>query len=134
MRQSTIARLLGRQLLTGFPSAQIVWPNDIAGLPDKPFIAFQIVRVGTESRTLARGQEVRIGFAMITIVQAVDVFATAAEDMADQVGALFPFGLRLVDAQGTITITRPPEVMTAFRDGPDYRVPVRVAFEANSTV
>jgi hypothetical protein len=62
------------------------------------------------------------------VVSETDAWANDALNIAEEVAAVFPYGQRL--ANGQITIKKPPQIEQAFRDGPDWRTPVRVDYEA----
>jgi hypothetical protein len=89
------------------------------------------VRVNRRDATIVGTDPISLGFAQVTIVAEVDKFSTSAVRLADDVAARFPMGLRLnVSGGGVIVIIQPPSVLQGFRDGPDWRVPVRIEYEA----
>jgi hypothetical protein len=154
MKEADIANVLGKRLANNFtlivseggealedPSAQafwaiqnmnipIAWENKDADYP-RPYIRFEVVRVNRRELNIAPGNPVSRGYAVLTIVADVDTFATPANALADQVAERFPFGLRLaIPEGGTLVVISPASVLQGFRDGPDWRVPVRVDYEA----
>jgi len=47
--------------------------------------------------------------------------------------ARYPMGLRLnVSGGGVVVIIHPPSVLQGFKDGSDWRVPVRAEYEASA--
>ena len=53
--------------------------------------------------------------------------------IAGSVAARYPMGLRLnVSVGGVVVIIHPPSVLQGFKDGSDWRVPVRAEYEASA--
>ena len=127
-----IERAMGQRLaaMTGVPA--IAWPNDDAD-PARPFLKFQHVPVSRTDATLDGVGETARGYVTITVVAARDKFATAANTLAGSVMAQFEYGLRLSMAAGQITINKPPEALAGYRDGADWRVPVRINYVAEES-
>ena len=117
------------QRLAAMGGATIVWPNQDAN-PARPFILFQHVPVLRTDRTLDGVGETATGYVTATVVAERDGFATAANTLAGQVMAQFPYGLALAMGVGAITINKPPEVLPGYPDGPDWRTPVRISYVA----
>jgi len=130
MNEADIASAIGQRLADAPAIAPIVWENKDAN-PPRPYLRFELVRVDRRSLTIAAGNPVSRGYAVITVVTAVDQFSRPAEVLADLVAARFPFGLRLsITGGGTLVVISPASVLQGFRDGPDWRLPVRVDYEA----
>lgn len=127
--EADISQALGQRLaaMSGVPD--IAWENH-DHVPLRPFLDVQIVRVSTSDDTLDISGTLHTGFMQITIVENVDRWATSAERLADSISAQFPKGLHLPVTNGEITIKRPAFVGQGFRDGPDWRLPVRIDYEA----
>lgn len=124
-----IENALGQQLAAMSGAPTIVWPNQDAN-PARPFILFQHVPVTRTDATLDGVGETARGYVLATVVAARDGFATAANTLAAQIMAQFPYGLRLAMTVGEITISKPPEALAGYRDGPDWRVPTRIDYVA----
>jgi len=126
-----IEKALGQRLVGMANVPMIVWPNQDAN-PARPFLLFQHVPVTRIDATLDGAGEMARGYALITVVtdRNVDTFATPANTLAGQIMAQFEYGLRLTMATGQITINKPPEALAGYRDGPDWRAPVRVDYVA----
>lgn len=126
-----IEKALGQRLAAMPNVPTIVWPNQDAN-PPRPFLLFQHVPVTRADATLDGAGETARGYALVTVVtdRNVDTFATPANALAGSVMAQFAYGLRLSMAAGEITINKPPEALAGYRDGPDWRAPVRVDYVA----
>jgi hypothetical protein len=130
MNEADIANAIGQRLAASPLIGTIVFENKDA-TPARPYLQFEIVRVNRRDPTINATAPISRGFALVTIVAEVDKFATSATQIADTVSARFPKGLRLnVSGGGVVVIIEPPSVLQGFRDGPDWRVPVRIEYEA----
>lgn len=130
MNEASIANALGQRLAAAPSLGTIVFENKDA-TPARPYLQFEVVRVNRRDETIDGTAPISLGFVLVTIVSDVDKFATGATQIADSVAARFPKGLRLnVSGGGVIVIIQPPSVLQGFRDGPDWRVPVRIEYEA----
>lgn len=126
---AAIETALGQRLATMPGAPPIVWPNKAAD-PARPYVVFDHVPVDAEDRTIAGGATEQLGYVVITVVAPIDRFATEAATLADQIAARFSFALRLTAGSGQVVITKPPAVLRPFRDGDDWRQPVRVDYRA----
>lgn len=129
MNEVDIANALGQRLAASPSLGTIVWENKDAS-PARPYLNFEIVRVARRGQALASDVPISRGYVMVTVVADVDEFATSATQLADSVAARFEYGLRLSITGGTVVIISPPTILQGFRDGPDWRVPVRIDYEA----
>lgn len=129
MTEEDISDALGQALVAGMPQYTVVVENRDS-VPAKPYIAFEIVRVSTTDDTLRGGFKISRGFMQATVVAEAGEFANPSLRIADLIAAGFPYGTRLTIPDGTVLITKPPAVGQGFRDGPDWRTPVRVDYEA----
>jgi hypothetical protein len=130
MNEADIANALGQRLAAAPSLGTIVFENKDA-TPARPYLQFEVVRVNRRDPTINSTAPISRGFALVTIVADVDRFATSATKLADDVSARFPMGLRLnVSGGGVIVIIQPPSVLQGFRDASDWRVPVRIEYEA----
>jgi len=132
MTEADISAALGKHLaaLGGVPA--IVWENkDKPDSVKRPYVQVQMVRVSRRSLDLAGGAGVTSrGYMQVTVVSDLDQFATAAETIADSIAAHFRKGVKLSENGGTVTVTDAPNILTSFRDGPDWRTPVQVDYWA----
>lgn len=129
MTEEDIANVLGQRLVYAMPEHTVLFENR-DGLPARPYIAFEIVRVSTTDDTLRGGHKISRGFIQATVVTEAGSFANEGLHIADHIAEGFPYGDRLDIPGGTILIRKTPEVGQGFRDGPDWRTPVRVDYEA----
>ena len=129
MTEDDISNILGQTLVDALPGWTVVFENRDT-LPKRPYVTSEIVRVSTTDNTLAGGFNISRGYLQATVVIEAGGFATEGLHIADHVAKGFPYGLRLTIPDGTVLITKPPAVGQGFRDGPDWRTPVRVDYEA----
>jgi hypothetical protein len=130
MNEVAIANAIGQHLAAAPSLGTIVFENKDA-TPTRPYLQFEIVRVNRRDPTINATAPISRGFAQVTIVAEVDKFSTIATGIADNVAARFPMGLRInVSGGGVVVIIQPPSILQGFRDGPDWRVPVRIEYEA----
>ena len=132
MKEADIANALAQRLAELPSLGVIVWENKDATTP-RPYLEFEVVRVDRRELTLSKGAAVSRGYVLVTIVDDVDKFSTSATTKADEVAARFPFGDRIdISGGGKIVVISPPSVLQGFREGPDWRVPVRIDYEASA--
>lgn len=129
MTEEDISNALCQALIYGLPGRTIILENR-NGIPQKPYIAAEIVRVSTTDDTLAGGFKISRGFMQATVVIEAGNLANEALHLADHIAAVFPYGRRISIPDGVILINKPPAVGQGFRDGPDWRLPVRIDYEA----
>ena len=127
MTEAEISDALCRRLVDALPLRRIVLENRDS-IPARPYIVVEVVRVSKTDATLDGTGPTHRGFVQATVVSETDAWANDALNIAEEVAAVFPYGQRL--ANGQITIKKPPQIEQAFRDGPDWRTPVRVDYEA----
>jgi hypothetical protein len=129
---TAIANVLGQRLQTLVPELAIAWPNkDLPAGTTHPYLVFDHVPVSRTDDTLSGGVPISRGFLMVTVMSEIGTFASTATDTAEDVAALYPYALRFAVTGGTITITNPPEVMQGYPDGPHWRTPVKINYEAS---
>lgn len=113
--------------------APVVSP-DLRLSPTRPCLVLDLVPVRTFMPGVsATGQTIRTGFAMVSVITAADDAGRLAWALAQQIGDLFPAGLRLnLGYDGTLTVTTPVHITQGFRDDSDWRTPCRVDWMAIS--
>lgn len=132
MNFAQIETALGLHLRAMPGGLPIAWANDDREHP-RPFLMAQRVPVERIDDTLAGDGAREEGFLMVTVVTGKDQFTTQANEIAAQIMAWFPKGLRLtVPLAGRVLIDSPPTALTGFNDGPDWRQPVRVTYQTES--
>ncbi len=129
MTEEDIANALGQRLVAALPLYEVVFEGR-DGLPNRPYVAAEVVRVKTFDDTLAGGFRHSVGFFQATAVIEAGIFASPALHIAEQIAEGFPYGTRITIPGGVITIKQPPAIQQGIRDGMDYRVPVRIDYEA----
>lgn len=129
MTDAEIANLLKARLGQN-TTLPVAWPNDKAPAA-KPYLAVSIKRVSTTDATLDGTGKMQRGRMLITVVVDEGMAEDTANTKADEISALFPYGLRLTGTTGTITIVKPPHVSDGFPMGPSWRVPVIIDFTAS---
>lgn len=129
MTEAEISDALCRRLVEALPSRTIVLENRDS-IPARPYVVVEVVRISKTDATLNGVQPIHRGFLQATVVSDTDAFANDALAVAEEVAAVFPYTERFAAGSGQITIWKPPQVEQAFRDGPDWRTPVRVDYEA----
>lgn len=129
MTEEDISDALGQQLVAALPSTTVVLENRDS-LPARPYVAAEIVRVSTTDDTLRGGSKISRGYMQATVVTEAGIFANPALQIAEEIVVAFPYGDRIAIPSGVILITKPPAIGQGFRDGPDWRVPVRIDYEA----
>lgn len=132
MTEQDIADALGQRLVYVLPQWTVVFENRDT-IPAKPYVAAEIVRVTTTDDTLRGGFKISRGFLQATVVTEAGGFDREALRIADCLAARILYGTRVDIADGTILITKPPAIGQGFRDGPDWRLPVRIDYEAEET-
>lgn len=123
-----IETAFGQRLASAPAIAPIVWPNR-ASAPGKPYLAVQHVPTSTDSNAISgTGGEVERGYFVVTIVTASNEFSTLANTTAQAVKARFPMGLTLTAGGRVMRFWRPAQMLPAFPDGSDWRLPVRLNY------
>lgn len=116
------------QYLAGMVGAPtIAWPNKDAN-PTRPFLTIDHMPGSRDDPTLDGTGETVTGQIHISAVVQENQFTTLANALADKVMSRFAYKTRITFADGVILVTKPPEALPGYKDGPDYRVPVRVDY------
>lgn len=100
-------------------------------VPERPYITLQIVRLQPNVVMLEEHDGVLPQYLQVLVVTETGKFATRGLNIAAQVKALYPFGLRLPVGSGghELTVNSIPFIETGFRDGFDWRIPIRIDYE-----
>ena len=120
--------------LAGGAVASEAWPNVDADSSVRPRIETTFAGVSQTGGTL-KGNEVHYEdgtFMAMAVVDKGDGEA-AGLDLADDVAALFPEGLRLTITGGTVTIMARPDIRAGYPTETDYRIPVAIRYRARNT-
>lgn len=131
MSQEAVENALKKHLFDAALGYPIAWPNQ--RLPDKGFpylivdnIRGDNVRLGLE----ADGLHTYNGIFQVSILIAQYKSTKTSNQIADQIKATFPAGLRIDLVQGSVKILRNPVTEAGFPDDAAWRVPVSIYYIA----
>lgn len=121
---------LGKHLdgMANKPAGGIAWQNRDVN-PARPFFAADHVPGPRTDPTLDGKGETVTGQFMVTVVIERNKFTKSANVLADKVMQRFQYMTLISLTTGGILVVKPPEVLPGFRDGPDWRLPVRIDYE-----
>ncbi len=123
-----IETALGQHLANAVTDYPIAWQNQDID-PPRPFIDFQHVPVSTSDRTWSGGDEINLGTVILTVITKRDKFTKQALQIAGEIKQAFPYTTRILTGNGLIIINKPPELQQPFRDGSDWRQPVKIDYQ-----
>lgn len=109
----------------------IAWENRNFTPDEDPYLVVEVVRVSKVDDTLNGEGSIHRGFLQVTVVGLLDKWAHPNERQADLIVAQFPKGLKLTISGGQITINKPSFVGQGYRDAADWRLPVKINYEAS---
>lgn len=127
--ETAIEIALRNEIDSGGFTWPIAWPNHTVS-NNKPYILFEIVRVGRRDDTLAGEMTISRGQIIGTPVTKVGVASDIGNQKADEIAALFPMGRRITVNGGEILIIKPPDIREGFRQDAEWRTPVIIDYEA----
>ena len=133
MNRDAINSALKAQLHSGALSAPEHWPNvrEVAGLPSRPYLAVSFGAQGRQNFDMA-GSPLEEGLMNVTVVTELGIGDAPANTLANAISDLFPAALRLTTPDAEITIMRPADIQSGFRDGVDWRLPILIYYRAVS--
>lgn len=133
MLEDDISKALREHLetMTGIPS-QIVYENKDPGELERPRLVLQMVRTGKDEDTLdGEGKPTHFGYLQVTIVNEIDSHSFPSEALGDAIAAHFPRAKKLAGASGgSVKVEKVTPGPVGFRDGPDWRYPVKIFYRA----
>lgn len=125
--------------LSTLPSIPKAWPNDDFRLPPVPtdaagraswaYIACTIVRAGTSDDTLDNTSTIVTGRMIASVVTLKGTGEARADQVAEQIAALFPMGQEVGSGGNVAQVMQPPHIREGITDGAYWRVPVSIPFE-----
>lgn len=118
---------LGQHLAGMTDVPPIAWPNKDAN-PPRPFLAVDHFPGPREDPTLDGTGETVSGQMHVSVVVLENQFTTPPNAIVDKVMTRFAYGTRIVFDDGVLLITKPPEALPRYKDGPDFRAPVRIDY------
>ncbi|PHR93490.1 MAG: hypothetical protein COA78_32835 [Blastopirellula sp.] len=132
MKEADISKALRERLEAKAGLPPIVYENKDSGAVVRPRLVLTMVRGSRVDPTLTGGGTTRhTGFMQVSIVSELDQHAFPSENLADDIADHFPRGLKLAgESGGTVTISG-AEIGIAYRDGPDWRLPVKIDYLAS---
>ena len=129
MNQQDIESVLNSRLVALNLGLPVAFENvDYSG--DKPYISTQIVVISTRNTDVTATKEVTRGKYSLTLVSQTGSGRLLNNTTGESIKTGFPAGLTLIAASGKLIVMKPPEIREGFRDGPDWRVPVIVDYNA----
>lgn len=128
MTDAEIQNLIEDRLQSSLVDSQIVPPNSDS-FPSKPYLVVELVPLSRINRSLSGGIEETEGFVQVTVVTETNEPVQMSMNIGQQVADLFPYGLKL----DRFLVNKPSMVEKGYRDGPDWRTPVRINYEAYSS-
>jgi hypothetical protein len=125
--EAEISNALCGRIVDNLPDHRVIWENRDS-IPARPYIVLEIVRLPPRDRTVEGTRRERRGYLQATVVSELDEFAGPGLAIAAEIEVLFPKGQIAVSGEA-ITILNPPHIGQGYRDGPDWRTPVRIDYE-----
>lgn len=107
-----------------------VYPNQSAEFI-KPYGVVEVVRIARRDATMEGVNTISQGRVIVTVVSEIGRSTNASNAYADQIGALFPMGLRIPLTGGVIVVTKPADIREGFRESEDWRTPIIIDYEAS---
>lgn len=128
MTEEEIYVLVTNRVATNVPAMPVVKENQDS-LPMKPYLTVDIIPTSRANRALSGGVDRSRGFVQITLVSETNEDQAQVLALAETIAAVFPHRLRLGDE---LLFTNPPMIEDSYRDGPDWRTPIRYDYQTNS--
>ena len=121
---------LSRHLFENITGGLTVVLENSDKIPDRPYLFCEITPVSSTDETLDGTGATDDGFFVVTVVSESGQFLNPGLEIAKEVRALFTYGRRFPLTKAEMTIMKPPDIEKGFRDGFDWRIPVRVTYQA----
>ncbi len=130
MTETEIMERLERAVVELLPTRRVLLANDDR-TPQKPYLIVEISPTSRVNETIDCTPEALVssGRMIVTVVSVAGEFAKPGRVIADEIIAAFPKGLRLGLSSGSVLIKKPADILGGYRDGPDWRTPVRIDYE-----
>ncbi len=127
MTEQEIYEALSARLVDNAPPMKLVPPNQ-DDVPVKPYLTLDVVPTRRENKSLNGGIEMAMGFCQITLVSETNEDESQVLAMAQQIAGAFPHRLRVTPE---LLLVDPPMIQNGYRDGPDWRTPIRINYLAH---
>lgn len=130
MTETDIAEALERFIVEGLPERTIVLENRDS-IPERPYLTLEVAPTSRTNPTVDAEPRAMIsrGKIYIGVVTEAGQFAKPGRQIADEVDALLPYGLRISLTGGSLLIRKPVDILQGYRDGADWRTPVVADYE-----
>lgn len=131
MSQTGLEIALKKHLNDAALGYDVAWPNQYLNDTDEPFLVIQMLR-GDVIRLGTNGADAHFytGIFQVTVMTQFGKSTRIANEISDQVVALFPAGLRIGLTSGYCDIVRNPVVQAGYKDDGHWRTPVDVNYRA----
>ncbi len=130
MNETDIAEGLERYIVEGLPERTVLLENRDY-IPERPYITVEVAPTSRTNTTVDAEPRATVsrGRVYLSVVAEAGSFAKPARQIADEILALLPYGLRISLTGATILIRKPADMLQGYRDGPDWRQPIVVEYE-----
>jgi hypothetical protein len=125
MNDEDIFEAIKQRISTGVPQYPLVLPNEDSE-PAKPYLVMDLNITSRTNRSLSGGIEVAMGFCQLSLVFETNVPETEVLAVAQDIKDLFPYQTRF----DGVLLRAPTVIEKGYRDGPDWRTPIVVRFQA----
>ena len=122
-----IETALGQHLEAMTDCPPIAWPNKDYE-PNGLYVEFTHSPTTAIDDTIDCVGPYYIGLVLITVIAPLDGFTTQSLEVAHAIATRFPKGLRLDAGDGKVLVNAAPSLVPAFKDGVNWRQPVRIAY------
>lgn len=134
MKKNDITDAMKARLSTGGIGLSGIWPNvDPQGATTRPYFEVEFVASSRSGEALDGSVTREAGTMSVTVVVEEGGGESVANDIADDIVALFPQSLHIPITGGDIAIQQQAEIRIGVRDSPDWRVPVIIRYVAVNT-
>lgn len=129
--ENDIGRAIGLRVkgITDIPAQLLAGNYDKPESWARPYLVFQVVPNGTGGSKISGGLT-QAGFVQVTVVTDLAIGETLANDVTAKIAAAFPYELTIPCGDGKLTITDHTVPDLGYRDGSDWRKPVKIDYIA----
>ena len=124
-----ITQAIQNEVRAGLPYPVVRENSD--GIPDRPYVVLQVVRIKPQALTNEAHVSVRRGYLIATVVTEAGTLAKQGDDIGDEIAEILPFAHTIDVGSRVLTVNNIPYVDIGFRDGNDWRTPVRIDYEVD---
>ena len=126
--ETLMEQVLAAPIIASGLFPRIAWANGGKTVPERPYLALELVPVDVVDDTTSGANPRWVGFLQGSIVMAQGGFETSGKALRKQLGDLFTKGQRLtLGATGyKIVVQRHPKTIQGYPAGGDYRLPLQI--------